>query len=228
MKNEVRALLAGGLLIVTSAASAAESPFSANVAVTSDYRFRGFSQSAKDPALQGGADYAKDGWNAGIWASTIDFGDTDGDVEVDLYGGYSWKGAGIDWTVGLIHYAYPGSDSADDLPFTEVYVGGSYGPVSVKYYYTNDFTATDDKSAYYILVGASFELGGGFNLGLSAGRSDGDAFVDGVNDYKIGVSKEFGGFNFDLSYVDTSGAPEITDDVFNSESTVVLTISKTF
>ena len=31
--------------------------FSANVALTSDYRFRGISQSSNDPALQGGIDY---------------------------------------------------------------------------------------------------------------------------------------------------------------------------
>ncbi|BAU46621.1 hypothetical protein SVA_0039 [Sulfurifustis variabilis] len=217
------------------ALAAEDSPFSANVAVTSDYRFRGVSQSAKDPALQGGVDYAHpSGLYLGAWGSTIDFEgfDDDANLEVDLYGGYKWSGAGVDWDVGLLHYAYPGSDSDNDLPFTEIYFGGTYGPVFAKYYYTNDYTGPTDEAAYYLTAGANFELGGGYSLGISLGQSAGDgvdeSFGDSYVDYKLGVSKEFAGFGFNLAYVDTDIDPEIEDDVFNSEGTVVLTVSKVF
>ncbi len=63
-----------------------------NAAMTSDYRYRGISQSRLQPALQGGADYVNNptGFYAGTWLSTIkwidDAGGSDG-VEWDLYAG---------------------------------------------------------------------------------------------------------------------------------------------
>lgn len=232
MKTFSKVLVAGGLLLVCGAAAA---DVSFNAAVTSDYRFRGVSQNAQDPAIQGGADFSdKSGIYLGIWGSQIDFGPgTDADLEVDLYGGYKFKGAGIDWDAGLIHYAYPGSQGSLDLPFTEIYLGGTYGPVTVKYYYTDDYTGTTTKSASYLVASGGVDLGSGFTLNLSLGQSSGggikDSFGKNYTDVKVGVSKEFGGFNFDVSYVDTSGiSPDITSDVFNTESTVVLTVSKTF
>jgi len=236
MKLKSKALVAGSALLLTSGMAAAD--FSANVGVTSDYRFRGVSQSAKDPAVQGGVDYAQNGFYVGTWASTIDFdggpgNDPDADLELDVYAGYKFQAAGVEWDAGILHYAYPGSDSAADLPFTEIYFGGSYSAFSAKLYYTNDYTGTTDESAYYLTAGASFELGSGFSLGLSVGYSGGDGvedtFGDSYTDYRIGVSKTFAGIDFNLSYVDTSGiSPDITTDLFNTEGTVVLTATKTF
>jgi len=133
----------------------------------------------------------------------------------------------------LIHYAYPGSASSAKLPFTELYIGGTYGPVTVKYYYTDDYTGTTTNGASYLVASGGVDLGSGYTLNLSVGQSSGqgikDSFGKNYTDYKVGVSKGFGGFNFDLSYIDTSGiSPDITTDVFNSEGTVVLTVSKSF
>lgn len=235
MKTSSKALVAGSLMLASSIAAADSS---ANVAATSDYRFRGVSQSAQDPALQGGVDFSQNGFYLGAWGSTIDFdggpgADPDANLEVDLYGGYKWQAAGVEWDIGLLHYAYPGSESAFDLPFTEIYFGGTYGPVFAKYYYTSDYTGPTSEGAYYLTAGASFDLGNGFSLGLSAGQSGGDGidatFGDSYTDYKVGVSKDFAGATFNLSYVDTSGiSPDITTDLFNTEGTVVLTVSKTF
>ena len=48
------------------------SPLSFNVSLTSDYRYRGISQSRLKPAIQGGVDYAlPGGFYVGAWASTI-------------------------------------------------------------------------------------------------------------------------------------------------------------
>lgn len=235
MKTLCKALVAGGLLLACGVAAA---DVSYNAAVTTDYRFRGVAQSAKDPAIQGGVDFSdKSGVYLGIWGSTIDFGsgppDPKADLEVDLYGGYKFKGGGIDWDAGLIHYAYPGSESSFKLPFTELYIGGTYGPVTVKYYYTDDYTGTTTNGASYLVASGGVDLGSGYTLNLSVGQSSGsgikDSFGKSYTDYKVGVSKEFGGFGFDLSYIDTSGiSPNITTDVFNSEGTVVLTVSKSF
>ncbi|OGI61531.1 MAG: hypothetical protein A2W18_04270 [Candidatus Muproteobacteria bacterium RBG_16_60_9] len=232
MKTFGKALVAGSLLLACGVATA---DVSYNAGVTTDYRFRGVSQNAQDPALQGGADFSdKSGVYLGIWGSTIDFGSAaDADLEVDLYGGVKWKGGGVDWDAGLIHYAYPGSESSFKLPFTELYIGGAYGPVTVKYYYTDDYTGTTTKAASYLVASGGVDLGSGVTLNLSVGRSSGggikDTFVKNYTDYKVGVSKGFGGFNFDLSYIDTSGiSPDVTTDVGNTEGTVVLTVLKSF
>lgn len=236
MKAITKGLLAGGLLSMAVGTSADE--FSANLGATSDYRFRGVSQSARDPALQGGLDYAWDnGLYLGAWGSTIDFdggpgNDPDASLEVDLYAGYTWQAAGLAWDAGVLHYAYPGAESAFDLPFTEIYLGASYGVFSVNLAYTDDYTGPTDDSAYYASVAAGFDLGLGYTLGLSAGQSGGDGieatFGDSYTDYRIGVAKDFAGVSFDLSYVDTSGIPDTEADLFNTEGTVVLTVSKTF
>ncbi len=62
------------LVALSGAASADEFTYTFNLDGTSDYVFRGFSQSARDPAMQGGADFAYNIFYAGIWASSIDFG----------------------------------------------------------------------------------------------------------------------------------------------------------
>lgn len=86
--------------------------FSWNIAGTSDYIFRGFSQSARDPAWQLGADISYGILYAGVWSSRIDFGnDLAGHniatAEIDLYAGIKpvWGPATFDF--GVIYYAYP-------------------------------------------------------------------------------------------------------------------------
>ena len=67
---------------------------SGTITLTSDYRFRGISQSDTGAALQGSVDYAHDsGLYLGVWASNIDFGpfgDTDSRIEIDLTAGFNF------------------------------------------------------------------------------------------------------------------------------------------
>ena len=53
-----KTLIATALLATTSTAALAE--ISGNVSLTTDYRFRGISQTDNDPAIQGGFDWASD------------------------------------------------------------------------------------------------------------------------------------------------------------------------
>ena len=72
MKSNLIALATCSLLAASSAALA---DVSTTVNVTSDYTFNGVSQTGNDPALQASLDYAgTDGFYAGVWASTVDFG----------------------------------------------------------------------------------------------------------------------------------------------------------
>ncbi|HIL91457.1 MAG TPA: hypothetical protein EYG50_01690, partial [Cycloclasticus sp.] len=94
-----------GLLVASGAASALE--LSGNVALTTDYVWRGVSQTDGAPAIQGGFDAdLGNGLYAGVWASNVDFG-SDASSEVDVYAGWAGQVAGFDLDVGVLHYAYP-------------------------------------------------------------------------------------------------------------------------
>ena len=107
MRN-LRILAALGLL---TAAGAANAGVSSTWTLASDYDFRGITQTAQDPALQGSIDFATDsGWYVGAWASNVDFGDElDVNYEVDVYTGFSGSTeAGLGWDAALYLLRVPG------------------------------------------------------------------------------------------------------------------------
>lgn len=226
------ALAALATIAAAGAAHAGDGPFTANVGLVSDYAYRGSSQTDERPALQGGFDYAHDsGLYAGVWGSNVSWlSDSNPNVhnslELDLYGGYKGTIGAIGYDVGLLQYYYPGSyPKGFNSPNTlEGYVGLSWEFLSFKYSYAfTDLFGYDksDGSQYYDL-GAAVDVGGGFTLAAHVGYSD----IKGQDDYtdwKLGVTKEFGGFNFGLHYVDT--------DVNNADladERVILSIAKSF
>ena len=100
--------------------------FSANVAITTDYTFRGISQSSSDPAIQGGFDWASDLFYVGTWGSTVDFNDdltnpitgesiSDGSsTEIDLYFGYTPTVGSVAFDFGFTYYLYPNAPQGED------------------------------------------------------------------------------------------------------------------
>src|SRR5690606_38399513 len=99
----VAAVLAGG-------ATAVQAELSANIGATSNYVWRGVTQTDDSAAIQGGIDYSHEsGFYLGTWASNVEFSDH----ELDLYGGYAGEAAGIGYDVGVIFYTY-GSDEDSD------------------------------------------------------------------------------------------------------------------
>jgi uncharacterized protein (TIGR02001 family) len=238
MRN-LRILAAIGLL---GAATAANAGVTSTWTLTNDYDFRGNSQSAKDPAIQGSVDYASDsGWYLGAWASNVDF-DTDVDYEVDLYSGFTGTSeAGLGYDVGVVYYAYP-DDS--DINYFEIYGSASYEWFKAKLWYSNAFggdaaeadalenTGDDSATAWYLEGNATFPLPQDFSILLHAGYSTGDYWDnvagDDILDYSVGVGYTTGKFNLALKYVDTDTDAVITDDVFNNEGRVIFTIATTF
>ena len=90
-----------------SAPTLSASKVSANIALASDYVFRGVSQTRERPAISAGVDLTNNGFYAGAWASNVDFGDST-DAEVDLYAGYRPEVAGYALDFGVIGYLYAG------------------------------------------------------------------------------------------------------------------------
>jgi uncharacterized protein (TIGR02001 family) len=119
--------------------TSAYAQLSVNVGLTSDYRFRGVSQSNNGAAVQGGVDYAhSSGLYVGNWNSSISsamYPNSTG-VESELYAGWKkdvYRGLTVD--VGSQNYFYMGNDNSTDSRFNtqELYAGLGYGPISVKY-----------------------------------------------------------------------------------------------
>ncbi|HEU4600431.1 MAG TPA: TorF family putative porin [Steroidobacteraceae bacterium] len=232
MRN-ARVLTALGLL---AAAGAAHAGVSSTWTVTNDYDFRSYSQSAKDPALQASLDYAHDsGWYVGAWASNVDFGTSDPDLELDLYTGFSKSFDNkFGYDVGVVYYTYHASpDPSGD--FYEAYAGVSYDWVKAKAFYSPDFggsATSGNTSAQYIQVDAAVPLPANFSVLGHVGYSWGDYWDKSVTDYSAGVGYTAGNFSLALKYVDNdtskSDGTRTTEDVFNNEGRVIFTVSTTF
>jgi uncharacterized protein (TIGR02001 family) len=205
MKRKAFVLACSAALMGVSAFAQAE--VSANIAATSNYVWRGATQTDDSAAVQGGVDYADEsGLYVGTWASNVDFG-AGGEVEWDLYAGFSGESGDIGYDLGLIYYAYPDSDDAD---FAEAAVSVSYSALTAGINYTiygeNDGGVYDNGDVYYY-AGLSFDLPQDFGIGLTVGHYDFDAF-GGDADYthgQVDLSKsagDWGDFTFSVSMAD--------------------------
>jgi uncharacterized protein (TIGR02001 family) len=225
MKSIKTLALLTGLLALSGVSQA---QFSSTWTAVSDYDFRGFSQTAKDPALQGSADYAfgESGFAIGAWASNVDFGN-DADIELDLYGGYTGEiNDTFSWTGGFVYYSYPGSDDAGD--FAEIYVGLNAGNFGLKQWYTNNLFDTD-VDALYTEANYTQPLGDKFSLAFHLGYAYGDGWEDiETTDYAVQLNFTAGNFNIFGKFTGTEGDGEVTTDVNNNEARFLIGVSTTF
>jgi uncharacterized protein (TIGR02001 family) len=135
-------MLAGSVLAATpafaqDAAPAARSDLTVtgNVALVTDYRFRGVSLSGGDPAVQGGITLNhSSGFYVGAWSSSLSHTPVYGDQELDLFAGWTGEVAsGLTVDAGLLYYIYP-SGHIGDANYWEPYasISGSLGPAKLK------------------------------------------------------------------------------------------------
>jgi len=215
-----------------------DNEISYNAALTTDYRYRGLSQTRLDPALQGGADFVNNptGLYVGTWLSTIkwtkDLGG-DGNVEWDVYGGK--KGTFNDllsYDVGGLYYFYPKNELHPSANTFELYGQLGIGPAYVKYSHatTNLFGTADSKGSGYLDVGANIDLTEGFTLNLHAGHQrvkNNSAFS--YDDFKIGLTKDLGIANVSIAAIKANTTSYLSPSGRNLGKTgVVLSVSKTF
>ncbi len=200
-------------LFPAGAAAADDAPlaFSGEVALTSDYVYRGQSFSDGAPAIQGSLHWSNadattlPGLSADAWASSIDFGGGDPtDAELSATLGYTFAlpHAAID--LGVSYIVYPGAPEGGRYDYAEL-SGAVTAPIS-----SGDVTASLHYSPRYSGdTGAALfaDLEGRWPLGdtLSVTAALGQAFLDpraGV-DYvywQAGLSAEAFGLTFDLRY----------------------------
>ncbi len=204
-----------------------------NASLTSDYRFRGFTQTNYGAAFQGGFDIQHhSGLYAGNWNSNVSSSLLNGaNLEMDFYAGYKGKLAnGIGYDTGFVYYYYPRSGKAGSpiagqkVKNSELYVGASYGPFIAKYFYaTSDYFSTaklfgapnSTKGSTYLDLNFRQDIGYGLTLGAHAGllnvknneqftQVDGSALPKRVADYKVSLTKRVEGFDLTGAVVTTS------------------------
>ncbi|MFC5458685.1 TorF family putative porin [Massilia niabensis] len=230
----------GSNLAMAQEAPAPEHAVSYNVALASEYRYRGLSQTRFDPALQGGADYthSPSGFYAGTWLSTIkwtkDLGG-DGNVEVDLYAGKRGQlTEAISYDVGGLYYWYPENDLNPNANTFEVYGQIGVGPAYLKYSHstTNLFGTPDSKQSGYLDFGANVPLpvAEGLVLNLHVGRQrvENNGALS-YTDYKVGLTKDLGFASASLAWIRADTEAYLSPRGRNlGKSAAVVSISKTF
>lgn len=213
-----QALLSSSILastILMSVSAAAE--VTGNIGATSNYLWRGVTQTQDAVAVQGGLDFEHEsGLYLGTWASNVDF-DDETSYEINFYAGYAGSiGDEFGYDISYLYYAYPDSESSVD--FGELTAAISWRWFSLSYSQVvnadSDVASEplDNTDMSYIDAGVSFPLSETLSISAHYGYSSGDvvtAWFDTSNyaDYSISLNKEtdFGAISFMVSDTDLNG-----------------------
>ncbi len=210
--------------------SARKFEWSVNIGATSDYVFRGISQTLEDPTVQGGVDFSYGMFYTGVWASGVDFiegspppGSGDASVEVDVYGGIKPKLGPVEFDVGVIGYLYPGAQDVIvpnalgqvtdrlNLDYLEIKGGASYSirglSLSGAVYYSPDqFAESGQAWTPEAGIGYEFQSIRGVTPTIDglvgAYYFEDDSSLDYVY-WNVGLALAVEKFTFDFRYWDT-------------------------
>ena len=225
------AALAASWLAATPA-SAQIAGLSGNAAVTTNYIFRGISQSGANPAVQAGLDYniGTSGFAIGTWASSIDFGQIDGHdaapVEWDIYGSYTFNITdAFALSAGAIGYLYPSPATGQNFNWYEGWAGASYNfgvaTVAAKVFYAPDYVNLST-GEWYITGGVSVPVTDWLALNGNIGYTTLDhaiyPIIEDYFDWNISAVATYGNFSLTLGYTDTDldGDYEVSSGPFQT------------
>jgi uncharacterized protein (TIGR02001 family) len=205
-------------------------------ALTTDYIFRGVSNSDENPAVQASLDAGYGIFYAGIWGSNTDFGDG---IEIDYYAGIKpvWKG--ITFDIGGLYYSFPGFSSIDyfELKTGASWTGGNWTLGVVNYWSPDNFGLGVDSNATEGAVGYTFgsKLFNFFSPSISGlfGYQSYEAILPDYTYWNAGLTLGFmERWSADIRYWDTSysEAECVTNSggSSNCDARVVGTIKATF
>lgn len=239
-RNSALTLLAGASLVSLSGVALADGyggsvkdapvaegrklDLSVTLGGTSDYVFRGISQTSENPAAQGSVDLTYGIFYAGVWASNVDFDDNPkATAEIDLYAGLKPTWGPVTFDLGVLYYAYPGAkDSAAELDYVELKAGYSMASPWIKgltsgttLYWSSEYGG-DVGEVFTLESAASYELPqfGIFSPSITGayGTVYGDwkegFSVDGTREdeytyWNVGLALAVEKFTFDFRYWDT-------------------------
>jgi uncharacterized protein (TIGR02001 family) len=265
----LRKLAATSIAVVTSyaatVASAQETEtwkgpfggtFSAGIAVTNDYSYRGISQTQRQWAVQPTFEYQTPtiaetvpiSAYVGFWASNVSFpGGADVFAEIDLLAGLRAKALDDKLSVdlGYIRYNYLGNDAAPlFLDFNEFGLVVSYdfdvAALSAAVRYSPNFFGNSGVAWYKwgkVAVPLPF-IKVNENVSFSVFGTIGNQYVEkpanyGIpnNDYwdwQLGLTVTVYGFDLSVAYTDTNIGVADCGNTYNCDARAIFSISKTF
>jgi uncharacterized protein (TIGR02001 family) len=240
-------LFVGAVMAAAAPAAMAQEALTitGNVALATDYAYRGISQTSQNPAIQGGFDaaFGSSGFYVGTWASNVAFG---GSLELDAYAGWKTTVGPVGLDVGVLGYFYPGaSDDAAELDYYEGYIKASITPATGFTLgggasYSPEFTAETGAGLYLELNGA-YTVSPEFSISGAVGQQsiddvNGPTIASEVDDdyttWNIGGTFTTMGVGLDLRYVGTSigsGDPIITNgftNLIDSDDRFIVSVKK--
>ncbi|MFT4075612.1 MAG: TorF family putative porin [Asticcacaulis sp.] len=194
----ISALFAGGAAMAQDDAGS----LSYNIAVTSNYVWRGVTQTNNNAALQGGIDYKKGLFYAGAWMSNVDFdyGDNGADTELDLYLGLTPTAGDFAFDFGAIAYTYPGSGG--DV-ISELKAGVSH-PMGKGTIGAVMYLDTDTLEDPYYEVNASYPLTDKWSVSGALGNYEMYGYTTKNIGVTYAINKTLG---LDLRWADASKQP---------------------
>lgn len=192
--------IAATLLTTTSFQTLATEGLSANVGMSSNYLWRGVSQSSGDAAISGGIDYSSEvGFYAGTWVSTANWA-PGMSYELDLYGGFSGDiNDSMSYDVGYIYYAYP-DEASGDADFSEIYGSFSFSDLTLGVAVLTTGEGADVADSIYATADYSLTLQNDIEVAFHLGSYSGDWLTDEYIDYGVSLNKS--GFTFGASATD--------------------------
>lgn len=229
MKSKLLNTLILAALAVPGIAMAEEaSPFSGNVSLTTDYLYRGLTQTNHRGAIQGGFDYADaSGFYIGTWGSNISWiAGTGTSLELDTYAGYTASfGDDFNYNIGGLRYNYSG-EYADPSPNTnEIYASLGWKSVSAKYSraMTNLFGFAESSGAGYLELNASYTLEGpAVDLSAHYGKQTiPNNTASEYSDYNVKAAKAFGAYTWAFTVSKTN----LKDTLKSDEARGILSVS---
>ncbi len=203
----------GALVIGLVISGSALAGVDGNATLTTDYVWRGSSQTLEDPTVQAGVKLSSEsGWYGSVWGSGVSFEpDAGARSEFDFVAG--WSGSlSEDWAldVNLTHYLYPSTDPGVDLDWTELnstvtFKGNYWLSVGV-----SDDALASDTSGTYAQLGARFPINDQWRIEGAVGRYflDKDYADDYLHGQLSAVWKVHGPWELRLTAHDTDSAGE--------------------
>lgn len=168
MNKSIKSLVATSVLAALLGSGAALAGSTANIGATSNYVWRGITQSADGAAVSGGLDYSHDsGLYVGTWTSSTAWGSS----EIDLYGGFATTLGGVGLDVGLTRYYYPTDiiGYGGNLDWTEAKLAAKFGPAKVTVAHGDDVFGVVGVTSNYVSLDLSHTLKDDLSVGLHVG-----------------------------------------------------------
>jgi uncharacterized protein (TIGR02001 family) len=219
-----------------ASAAHADPTATATVEATSDYDFRGESQTERQPAAQLSFDFVDDSqWKTGVFMSNVHFGDNSSvgnpRLEVSPYAEIMHKTAsGLLLGTGMNYYAYM-VDGGQGYDYGELYVDASYHGIKSTLFYTPNYDGREPHArleAWYVSVDATTALIEHLSLMEHAGYAWGNYWIERNGgskiDYSLGLNYELGKFELQLQYIATRRMPSDPGTSIDSTGRAVFSI----